>query len=61
LGLQTFFQSLALNLYLELVICLSAGALTYGLVIGLTARPLYRQGLELVTLVLPRSKLRKIF
>ena len=58
-GLKYFFRDQSLNLYLELSIYLLAGVLTYGLVIGLTARSLYRQVLELVSLVLPRWKLWK--
>lgn len=59
-GLKYLLKDPALNLYLELAIYLSAGVATYLLVIGLTARPLYRQGLELVGLVLPKWKMRKI-
>jgi PST family polysaccharide transporter len=59
-GLKYLFRDQALNLYLELSIYLLAGALTYTLVLGLTARALCLQVLELVSIVLPRRKLRKI-
>jgi PST family polysaccharide transporter len=58
-GLKYFFRDQSLNLYLELSIYLLAGVLTYVLVIGLTARSLFRQALELAGLVLPRWKLRR--
>jgi PST family polysaccharide transporter len=61
MGLKYFFKDQPLNLYLELSIYLLAGVLTFVLVIGLTARSLFRQVLELVNLVLPGWKLRKIF
>ncbi len=59
LGLRYVFKRPELNLYLQLSIYLTAGALTYLLVIILTARSLSRQVLELVSLVLPDWKLRK--
>jgi len=59
MGLKYLFRDQSMNLYLELSIYLLAGALTYGLVIGLTARPLLRQVLELVSLALPGLNLRK--
>jgi PST family polysaccharide transporter len=59
-GLKYLFRDQALNLYVELSIYVLAGALTYVLVIGLTARSLYHQVLELVNVALPRRKLRKI-
>lgn len=58
-GLKYLLRDQALNLYLELSLYLLAGVLTYVLVIGLTARSLFREVLELVNLVLPGSKLRK--
>jgi len=58
-GLKYLFRDQSSNLYLELSIYLLAGVLTYVLVIGLTARSLFRQVLELVSLVLRGSKLRK--
>ena len=59
LGLKYLLRDRSLNLYLELSIYVLAGALTYGLVIGLTARSLFRQVLELASLVLPGWKLGK--
>jgi PST family polysaccharide transporter len=59
-GLKYFLKDQSLNLYLELSIYLVAGVLAYGLVIGLMARQLYQQILELVSLVLPKWKFRKI-
>ncbi|MCK4900641.1 MAG: hypothetical protein KAS38_17805, partial [Anaerolineales bacterium] len=50
-----------LNLYLELFILITAGVLTYLVVIGLTARELPRQVLELVSLALPEWKLKNRF
>ncbi len=58
-GLKYLFRDQSFNLYLELSIYLLAGVLTYGLVIGLTARALFREVLELVSLVAPGSKLKK--
>jgi len=58
-GLKLLLRDQSLNLYLELSIYVLGGALTYGLIIGLTARPLFRQVLELASLVMPRWKLRK--
>jgi O-antigen/teichoic acid export membrane protein len=60
-GLKYFFRDQALNVYPELGIYLLAGALTYILLIGLTARSLFRQVFELASIVLPRWDLRKIF
>jgi PST family polysaccharide transporter len=57
-GLKYLFRDQSLNLYLELSIYLLAGGLTYVLVIGLTARSLFRQMLELVNLVFSGWKLR---
>jgi len=59
MGLKYFLSDQSLNVYLELAIYLLAGGLTYVLVIGLTARSLSRQVLELISLALPRWKLRK--
>ncbi|HZJ22952.1 MAG TPA: MOP flippase family protein [Anaerolineales bacterium] len=59
-GLKYFLKDQSLNLYLELSIYLLAGVLAYGLVIGLTARQLYHQTLELVSIVLPKWKFRKV-
>jgi PST family polysaccharide transporter len=59
MGLKYFLKDQSLNLYLQLSIYLLAGGLTYGLAIALTARSLSRQVLELVSLALPKWKLRK--
>ncbi|MFN8454774.1 MAG: MOP flippase family protein [Anaerolineae bacterium] len=53
-GLKHVLKDQALNLYLQLSIYLTAGGLTYLLVIVLIARSLSRQVLELVSLVLPK-------
>jgi PST family polysaccharide transporter len=58
-GLKFIIEPQGLNIYLELSIYLSAGALTYLLVIILAARPLARQILDLVSMVLPKWLLRK--
>jgi PST family polysaccharide transporter len=60
-GLKYLFREQMLNLYVELSIYILAGVLTYGLVIGLTARSLYHQVQELIGVALPRWKLRRIF
>jgi PST family polysaccharide transporter len=59
-GLRYIFGGQSLNVYLELAIYLLAGALTYGLVIVFTARQLYQEVLNLVSLVVPKWKFRKI-
>ena len=59
LGMKYLFEHQVLNLYLQLSMYLTAGVLTYLLVIVLTARSLSRQVLELVSLALPSWKLRK--
>ena len=59
-GLKYILKGQSLNLYLELSIYLLAGMLAYGLVIGLTARQLYQETLELVRIVLPKWKFRKV-
>jgi len=59
-GLKYLLKDQSLNLYLELSIYLLSGVLAYGLVIGLTARQLYQQILELVSIVLPKWKFRKV-
>lgn len=59
IGLKQVLKSEELNLYLQLFIYVTAGALTYLLVIGLTARSLAQQVLELVSLALPSWKLKK--
>lgn len=58
MALKYLFRGQSLHGYLELAVYVSFGALIYGLVIGLTARPLLRQVLELVSLVFPRWKLK---
>lgn len=59
-GLKYMLDGQTLNAYLELSIYLLAGMLAFGLVIGLTARQLYQETLELVTIVLPKWKFRKV-
>jgi PST family polysaccharide transporter len=61
LGLQYLLSDQGLNLYLELFILIMAGGLTYSVVIGLTARELPRQVLELVSLALPEWKSKNRF
>lgn len=58
-GLKYVLKHQELNLYLQLFIYLTAGVLIYLLVIGLTARSLSRQVLELVSLAFPSWKLKK--
>jgi PST family polysaccharide transporter len=58
LGLKSVLEHQALNLFLQLSIYVTAGVLTYLLVIFLTARPLSRQVLELTSLAFPSWKLR---
>src|SRR5688500_10650797 len=55
-GLKYLLKDQSLNMYLELSIYLLAGVLAYGLVIGLTARQLYQETLELVSVVFPKLK-----
>jgi PST family polysaccharide transporter len=57
-GLNYLFAQQALNLYLQLTIYVAAGALTYLLVIVLTARSVSRQVLELTSLAFPSWRLR---
>lgn len=59
-GLKFLLKDQSLNMYLELSIYLLAGALTYVAVIGLLARHLYRQALEVISLALPKLKSRKV-
>jgi O-antigen/teichoic acid export membrane protein len=54
LGLEYLLKDQSLNSYLQLAINISAGGLTYLLMIVLTARSLSRQVLELVSLTFPR-------
>ena len=60
MGLKYILKDQSLNLYLELTIYLLAGGLTYLVMILLIARQLYQQILELVTIVLPKWKFRKV-
>ena len=59
-GLKFLLKDQSLNMYLELFIYLLAGALTYVSVIGLLARHLYHQALEVISLALPKLKPRKV-
>ena len=59
-GLKYLLRDQALNMYLELSIYLLAGILTYVAVIGLLARHLYQQVLEIVSVALPKWKSRKV-
>ncbi|MGI0014330.1 MAG: flippase, partial [Nitrososphaera sp.] len=58
-GLKNVFQHQGFNLYLQLSVYITAGALTYLLVIGLAARSLSRQVLERVSLAVQSWKLKK--
>ena len=60
MGLKFLLKDQSLNMYLELCIYLLAGALTYVAVIGLLARHLYQQALEVIRLALPKLKPRKV-
>jgi len=59
-GLKTVFQPQGFNVYLQLSVYITAGGLTYLLVIGLAARSLCQQVLELVSLGVPRWKVKKM-
>ena len=59
MGLKYLFEHQMLNLYLQLSIYLTAGIMTYLVVILLTAPRLSRQVIELVSLAFPNWKLRK--
>jgi O-antigen/teichoic acid export membrane protein len=59
-GLKHIFKNQELDLYLQLSIYLTAGVMSYLLVIVLIARPLSRQVLELVGLAVPSWKLKKM-
>jgi len=59
-GLKYLLGDQALNKYLELAIYISSGALTFAVILGLTARSLFLQLLELPALVLPRWKFGKL-
>jgi hypothetical protein len=58
-GLKYIFKHQELNLYLQLATFLTAGALSYLLIMGLTARSLCRQVLELIRLAFPSWNLKK--
>ncbi len=58
--LKYLLKDLSINLYVEFSIYVLTGVLTYVLIIGLTARQLYQELLELINLVLPKWKFRKI-
>jgi hypothetical protein len=60
LGLKQVLRGLDLHQYLQLAIYITAGALTYLLVILLTARSLSRRVLNLASLALPKWRLRGI-
>jgi PST family polysaccharide transporter len=59
MGLKYVLTAQDLNSYVELSTYLLAGALTYIVVIVMTAPSLYRQVLELVSVVMPKWKLRR--
>ena len=59
-GLKFLLRGQPFNMYLELSVYVLAGALTYLSVIGLLARHLYPQALEIVNLALPKWKARKV-
>lgn len=59
-GLKYLLRDQSVNMYLELSMYLVAGALTYIVVIGLLARHLYQQALEIVSMALPKWKSRKV-
>jgi PST family polysaccharide transporter len=58
-GLKYIFMHQELNLYLQLSSLLIAGVLSYLLIMGLTARSLCRQVLELIRLAFPSWNLKK--
>jgi hypothetical protein len=60
LGLKYLLRDQSLNRYLELSLYLSSGVLAFTLVLGLTARKLFLQLLELPSLVIPRWKFGKL-
>lgn len=59
IGLKQIFSNQEVNLYLELAVYVTAGALTYLLLIAVTAPSLSRQVLDLVSLALPKWKLKE--
>lgn len=59
MGLKYIFNLQELNLFIQLAIYLPVGVFSYLLFMGLMARSLSRQVLELVTLAFPSFKLKK--
>jgi PST family polysaccharide transporter len=59
LGLKYLLKPQGINAYIELSVYLVAGALTYLLVIILTARELSQKVLSLAVLAIPKIKIRK--
>ena len=60
LGLKQVLKDQALHLYVQLFIYITSGAVTYLLIILVTARSLSRRVLDLASLALPRWRLRGI-
>jgi len=60
IGLRYLLKDQPWNAYLELVIYVLAGGFTYLVIIGLTARKLYQQILELVNSILPKFRFWKV-
>jgi PST family polysaccharide transporter len=60
LGLKQLLKDQALHLYVQLFGYITAGAVTYLLIILVTARSLSRRVLDLASLALPRWRLRGI-
>jgi PST family polysaccharide transporter len=59
-GLKFLLRDQPLNMYVELALYLSSGVLAFILVLGLTARKLFLQLLELPSLVLPKWKFGRL-
>ena len=60
LGMKHLLRELSINDILQLVLYIAAGGLTYLGVIALLARQLYKQVFELLELMIPRLKFRKV-
>ena len=58
--LKYLLQEQSLGLYARLSVYVVAGALSYALVLGLTARPLVRQVIELASVLIPSRALRRM-
>lgn len=58
IGLKYLFRDMEINKYLELIIYVAVGAITYLIAISLLAKDLSRQVLELLKLVVPQSRFR---